>query len=392
MTKKLMVVLFTIASVTAFAQMDEYEIETVEKNISKQASDSVQDDYFKGSNDAYDTANSPQINIYNANSNANKQNQKNKQAQDQEAEQRSKQEAVAQADSGQEFIQRANDIRNSRKNMEVGTEQKMIEKIEWSRIEDEKDRADRLFGNRLEKKKDSYDNGYEDSYKAEKVVVVEKPAYQAPAPAPYKDEVSYEAPVSSWWGEETYFAPVLGMASYNSASNVREGDAAVGLLIGKRLDTGVGIEAGFLYSTYEMDDYTLKQNNSSAVGLKDVTQYNFTLGAKYSFDMGRISPFVGALGSYTYRQFDELRVQNISSTDSNAFDAGLNVGVDVKLAKNFSIGAEYRYMRNVAFDREETKATTNQVNAQCSQTTGGVCRPLEELSYGSFLVNGKITF
>jgi opacity protein-like surface antigen len=397
MTKSLIITLFILGSAVSHAQIDGYEIETIEKDIAKE-NDSDIDSKYKASNKSVDSDSSPQINIYNANSNANKQNQKAKveSAQDSEQEQDTNLDSYAAADAGAEYVVRANEIRKNRKNMEVGTEQKMIEKIEWSRIEDEKERADRLFGNRLEEKKKHHEERDEDEneLRQEKtVVIVEKPVYQAPVAPVHKQEVVVEREeTNNWWGRETYISPMFGTASYGKADNVR-GDMALGVTLGSRLDSNISVEGTFLYSDYQMDDYAHYSFNGTP-GLKDVAQYNGTLGLKYNFDLGRVSPHIGALLGYTYRSYEEKR-NGSGSGDSNAFDAGLSAGVDVKVARNFSIGAEYRYMRNVAYDRTEDKAANqNLVNQQAFNpaTAGKNIQPLEEIGYSMFLVNGKLTF
>jgi len=407
MTSKLMVTLFMLAAASvSYAQnYDDDNVEVVEKNVAHDAdSDANQDQYSKGKMDGYDTKNSPQINIYNANSNANKQNQKAKQATDADvladAESAAKNKNAndskvdSQSEVSQDYIERANGLRRNRKDMEVGTEQKMIEKIEYSRMEDEKDRANRLFGNRLDKK--NYDNDYNnnnDEYKKPQVIVVEKkPEYTAPAPQAaiaYVNETKTSDP-SQWWGKESYIAPVVGSLNID-ASNVRA-DNAFGVAVGSRLDSNVSVEAGFMYSTLEMDDYTISTGHNyygNVPGLKDVDQYGFNLGVKYGFDAGRLSPFVGALAGYTYRNYTEKRGQ-ADSTDSNAIDAGLNIGLDVKLAKNFSLGAEYRWMKNVWYDR--TEPNTANVAAMYPNLNGKSLDALEADGYSALLVNGKFSF
>ncbi|MCC6137081.1 MAG: porin family protein [Bdellovibrionaceae bacterium] len=408
MTKALMITLFSLVSVVSFAQAQEdYNIETIERNISRshdEDSEQAQEEYSDAMNEAEHTQNSPQINIYNANSNANKQNQKGKLEAGAEAVSDAQAEAVndnvseAAADSyvngevGNEYISRSNDIRKARKNMEIGTEAKMVEKIEWSRIEDEKDRADRLFGNRLDK-------NYNDDYKKEepKVIIVEKPAYVAPVQAepayvaPAKAAAVYdvkteEKEVSNWWGEEAYIAPMVGTLNY-SADNVSSGNA-FGVALGSRFDSNVSIEGSFLYGEVQMEDYNVGFYNMP--GLKDVTQYGFGGAVKYNFGMGRISPVVGALGSYTMRDYQETRYNGGGTAESTAFDAGLMVGLDVKIAKNFSIGAEYRLMKNISNDREED---TQQIQPQFfQQTVGKTMEPLEEVDQSMLLLNGKFSF
>lgn len=407
-SKKLMFTIITLVSVVSFAQNDGYveegyeNVEIVEENVARDAAETAgQESYGKVTNDAYDSKNSPQINIYNANSNANKQHQKSRSQVDAQLD--SATAVDNNSEVGNDYILRANDIRRSRKDMEIGTEQKMIEKIEYSRMEDERDRANRLFGNRLDK-------NYNNDYKQEKpqVIVVEKPveyAKPAPAPAPApvyeKNEVSTTEP-SQWWGQEAYIAPMVGSINYSSADNVRP-DSAFGVAVGSRFDSNVSVEASFLYSNLEMDDYniaTYSQNMFQVLpGLKDVTQYGFGAGVKYNFDIGRVSPFIGALAVYNYREYEEMRAQSYTNsvTDSTAFDAGLNVGVDVKIAKNLSLGAEYRWMKNLTYDRSEQSNVTQQfVNQQSQlvfpQTAGKSREALEELGSSAFLINGKFSF
>lgn len=404
MKTKLMVTLFMlIAGSVSYAQDYDDDIEVVEKNVARDSdSDTNQEEYSKSKMDAYDTKNSPQINIYNANSNANKQAQKARQQAEAEALADAEADADALSESksrakndnssefGAEYIARANDMRKDRKDMEVGTEQKMIEKIEYSRMEDEKDRANRLFGNRLNKQ---YDNDYNDNeYKKPQVIVVEKkPEYVAPAPQTAVYETKATEPVSNWWGQESYIAPMIGVMNY-SASNVRA-DTAIGVGFGNRFDSNVSFEGSFLYSTLEMDDYTMvageDDNYNNLPGLKDVNQYGIGAGVKYNFNTGRVSPFVGALLGYTWRDYTETRGTG-DATDSSAIDAGLNIGADVKLAKNFSIGAEYRWMKNVWYDR--TEPDTSNVESDFPELDASNLEPLEEAGYSAFLVNGKFTF
>ena len=183
MGQKLLVTILMLVTTVSFAQHERYqkqapqygrpahveqnepqagndgyeEIETVENTLAQGSEntdgETSQTDNFKGSNSATNTDGSPQINIYNANSNANKQ----KASAAAEGEAEAKVDTYSQTNVGENNGNYGSDIKNSRKNLEYRTDEKVIEKLEWSRIEDEKDRADRLFGNRLDKK---YDNDY----------------------------------------------------------------------------------------------------------------------------------------------------------------------------------------------------------------------------------------
>jgi hypothetical protein len=396
MNKTLLITLMSLISVVSFAQED-YNIESIERNISRshdKEGEQAQEEYSDAMNEAYDTQSSPQINIYNANSNANKQKAESAADANSEAKNDTKvqNDVALESEIGNEYVSRTNDIRNARKSLEVGTEQKTLEKIEWSRMEDEKDRADRLFGNRYNKA---------DDYKKEepKVIVVEKPTYVAPV----QQEPAYVAPVKAapvydvkatetkeevnWWGQEAYVAPMIGSMNY-SADNVSSG-TAYGVAVGSRFDSNVSLEGSFLYGTFEMEDYNVVGTNGFqyVYGLKDVTQYGFGGAVKYNFGMGRISPFIGALGSYTMREYTETRI-GTGSSESTAFDAGLALGADVKIAKNLSLGLEYRVMRNISNDREEQ--TQSQI--QQAQFLGKTAEPLEEVNQQVLLLNGKFSF
>lgn len=408
-----MITIFAIVSVVATAHAQEdYNIETIERNVSRShdaEGEQSQEEYSDAMNEANNTSSSPQINIYNANSNANKQKSQLDAAADAAADAEAKNDVTSdiniESEVGNEYISRTSDIRKARKSMEVGTEAKMVEKLEWSRIEDEKDRADRLFGNRLDK-------NYGNDYKKEepKVIVIEKPAYVAPAyqePAPeYKAPVKVE-PTATYevkdeyeekttvFSEEVYVAPMVGTMNY-SADNVRS-DSVFGLAIGTRFDSNVSVEGNFLYGELEMDDYNTYgyQGNvwggAPQYGLKDVTQYSFGGAVKYNFGKQRISPFVGALGSYTMRDYQETRL-GTGTAESTAIDAGLTLGVDVKVAKNFSVGLEYRIMKNISNDREEDNQFMAQQAQFRPQTAGKTLEPLEEVNQSMLLLNGKFSF
>lgn len=371
------------------------EIETVENTLTSEDADTSQIDNFKGSNEASNTEGSPQINIYNANSNANKQ----KAMSESVAEGESNVDAYSNStvDSSGNY---ASDIKNARKGLEYKTDEKVIEKLEWSRIEDEKDRADRLFGNRLDKK---YDNDYkqEDKYEKPAVVVVEKPVYEAPYK---KTEETYEKnEVStgyddSLFGQQAYISPLLGTMNIDS-SNVQS-DMAVGVAFGTRFATNFSVEGSFLYSDLTMSNEYEVVDGKTYAAFKSGDQYGFGLGVAYHFTgLGRLVPKIGGIIGYTYRELDQTRFGNQSAT-STAVDAGIGIGADMMISKNVSIGAEYRWMSNVSYSRDNSeldearfRANNNRYGhnryGSRSSTSDSA---LEEAGYQMFLVNGKFNF
>lgn len=410
------------------ANQDDVQIEKIYTNTAAaqqpaEAYDGVDNSgyaaYGENDNESRNSKSSPQVNIYNANTNKNDND--HKQTQDQNQEQDLDASVVAEADSesliGQEHVMRANQMRKARKHMEVGTEQKMIEKIEYSRIEDEKDRADRLFGNRLDK---SYNDSYQQQqpyqpapapqpeYKKEetKVIIVEREKDDYDKKDKKDDDYESDAYVAEkspikfgWWGQESYISPMIGTAGYASSVNT-EGNKALGVAVGSRFESGWGVEAAFIYSDYELSDYnqaTIKCNQGVCPVVKDVSQYNLVFGAKYSLPLGMVSPFVGGLLGYTYRDYTgPAGIYQDASATSNSVDAGLNIGADVKVAKNFSIGAEYRWMTNLTYDREDNQTSGTGVSPAAVRffpsSLGLERKPLEEIDYQMFLINGKFTF
>lgn len=397
MTNKFLTTVFVLMTSVSFAQQNKYGESSVESNEIyndvESASDIRDPNLVRGSNEAIDTANSPQINIYNANSNANKQAQKANAQTDSAVD--STLNSDVRADVGNDYIARANEIRRARKDMEVGTEQKMIEKIEWSRIEDEKDRNDRLFGNRLDKKHDNYASDYQNQYQQsqKEVVVVEKPVYQtAPAPSPvvYKEEIKEVYEEKSLLSDsKSYLSPSVGWLTYPSAVNV---DSATnfGIAMGTQFSSGVSIEGGLTYGTFKMEDYDVSTYFGQP-GQKEVNQYGINTAVKYNFTMGRISPNLGAILGYTYRDYTEKRAFDAGTTSSSAVDAGISAGVDFKLTSALSLGVEYRMMKNVWNDREDR--TNNLASTMYRPYSVNQHREkLEAIGSQQFGVNAKFSF
>lgn len=81
---------------------------------------------------------------------------------------------------------RAEAMRKAREHAEVQTEQKIVEKLEQSRLDDERDRADRLFGNRFESPEQK-------PAPAPAPVVVAPAPVAVVAPAPVKEDKSDKA-------------------------------------------------------------------------------------------------------------------------------------------------------------------------------------------------------
>ena len=172
-----------------------------------------------------------------------------------------------------------------------------------------------------------------------------------------------------------YVAAQVGTASYGAA-NIK-GQLASGFSLGMVTPDRFVFEGSFMYGQFKVDDYVGPQATYQTL---DMSQYNFSTAAKYQLLPGKFRPTVGVIASYTRRSYSMpsygygSNSNSILSTD--AFDAGLEGGVDLALTNNFSIGADVRYLWNIASKSSD------------SNTSGGRYNP----NYGSGYTNKNAGF
>ncbi len=262
----------------------------------------------------------------------------------------------------------ADHMRRSREDAELLTEQRIVEKLEQSRLEDEKRRADALFGggfNHIEKKDTAVKA---EEKKAPQVIVVTTPAEvvapkveevkTAPvAPAPTIEEVKEAVrtelkasiPEKEVKKNRMFMSGQLGMMNYESTEI--DTKSSVGFSIGNLSASNFSMEVDFLYSNHYVND--------TFWVYREMDQYNLGLTARYNFPIGKIRPNVGLALSYTLRDYsaprdyaDGYSYDFIGPMKSNAFDAGLVTGVSVAVTEEMEIGLEYRYMTNLSYKYE----------------------------------------
>lgn len=420
MIKQLNAILLGLAlTQAAFAQYDGEEIDVEESNqiVEKDLSDEATETTVKkkkvvteetkkrlGERETKSaSAESPnKIYILN-NSNANATNS-NKPTTIVDTTQAQESTVVATQDNAQQAAidSRASLLKKRRESMETETETVMVEKIEQSRIRDEKNRADRLFGDRL----DVYNpyqpaptqevKGSPVTQKVEVVVkqneVEEQEVVVTPAPAPTKkktkrviEETETEiAPVESdlsYFGERRSFVSLdIGQANYQGASNV-QGGTALGFSLGVELPSRVSLDGRFKYSGYQLEE-TKPDNKTNYVPgvVRDVTQYNFGLGIKYRLLASDFSPTVGGVLSYTYRSYTDKASADYNA-DSTAWDAGLSVGADYRVTNNLTLGLDLTYMSNMSYSINGTPRKFNPSGTN-----------LEEFKYSFVSFSGKFYF
>lgn len=301
---------------------------------------------------------------------------------------------------------RAEQMRRARQNAEMQTEQKIVEKLEESRLREEQERAERLFGNKLESSAAaatatavSTPEGSAATATAVSIapeVKEEKPTQvtiekveivtPAPAPAPIIEDVGESklslAPVVEEERKDRFFiSGILAAPSY-SASNVKS-NFGLGVSLGVITKNNVGLEGTFLFSNHSVDTFWKPGLYS------DLDQYDFGVSAKYYFFPNRLKPYVGGSITYIYREYVGRIKQgawwvNPSEEEStHAVNMGLLAGIDFEVSENFMLGAGFDWNFNV-MNKVDFSATDYGLPANA--------RPLEEIGYYTLKVNAKVTF
>lgn len=222
------------------------------------------------------------------------------------------------------------------------------------------------------------------------VIAPQPPVVIEEAPAPRAAEIRAQAPEVAPVEEprqEMYVSALVGMAKYPDVVNIR-GNMAAGVAVGLNTPSRFGVEASFLYSSYELQDiFSSYYMGYSSGRLVDMTQYNLSIAGKYNIMVGRLRPFVGVVGAYTRRNYYDQWTGGYNSDSfrsSNAFDAGGLVGVDFALTERFAIGADFRYLTNVFFRQNTNYPSTFQY--------GRMNNEIEKLDYYTAGVTAKYTF
>jgi hypothetical protein len=277
---------------------------------------------------------------------------------------------------------RADSIRRNRQDEEMKTESKIVEKLEQSRMEDEKRRAQVLFGDKF----DTLQNG---SQQPQVVAPVAAPAPVQVAPSSQiqaqpiiieqsdslsKDDVREEIRAALEEQEEEivapvqqkYFAGVAGIANYPDAKTI-QGNYSLGASFGTRYDLFM-VEGTFLFSNYTVagvDYYSTGVSGGSIYYPRTISdqfnmnQYQGIISAKYQLLDGFVRPYLGGLMSYSYRTYESnfttyrpLDGSYIYKGDtvatSHSIDLGTDVGVDLEFNDRISIGANFKYLFNLS--------------------------------------------
>lgn len=290
---------------------------------------------------------------------------------------------------------RADSIRRGRQEEELRTESRIVEKLEQSRMEDEKKRAAVLFG-------DKFDNLQNQQQQPQAVQQQQVVPQQAPSsqvqPQPIiinqnetltRDAVREEvraalteddnAIVPSL--EQKYFTANAGIGQYPDIESIK-GNYSLGAGFGTRFDYFL-VEGSFMYSNYSMDAKYVDSFHQVRSANFDMNQYQGIIATKYQLIGGFVRPVVGGLISYSYRQY----VANNNTTfgtagtefgTSHAIDLGLIAGVDLEFNAKMSAGFDLKYMFNMS-------------NKISGQTAAGSA-PVEQLQYFTTGLFARVNF
>lgn len=253
---------------------------------------------------------------------------------------------------------KADYIRKNRQDEEMKTESKIVEKLEQSRMEDEKKRAAVLFGDKF----DNLQNGASVQTAAQlapqpvqtvqPIIIEERESLTRDAvreevrAALEDDSNSIQAPT-----ESRYFSGSAGIGYYPDVKNVK-GNYSLGAAFGTRYDFFM-VEGAFSMSNYGVDVNNFGTFNGGFYRIDnyEVDQYQGSIAAKYQLLSGMVRPVLGGLVAYSYRKYALTNTYAGSSEDtgnSHAIDLGINAGVDLEFSSKFALGFDFKYMFNIS--------------------------------------------
>ncbi|HRO66999.1 MAG TPA: hypothetical protein PL182_05495 [Pseudobdellovibrionaceae bacterium] len=307
---------------------------------------------------------------------------------------------------------RAEAIREARQKAEIETENRIAEKLEQSRIEDEKRRAAQLFGNSMNQVSNNTVNAENVNVNQQQVQAVQ----YVPVVAAAKEEPKAEEPKENTrdiireelraaleteketpveMTEKRYFSAMAGINELPDASNVR-GNYSFAASFGTIYDGAYAVEGTFGYSNYTVADIFGGGVYDPYYGVYiprevDTDQFSGSLAMKYIFLDGMIKPMAGGLMQYSYRTFkwnDSFAPSNGSGdASSHAIDLGIVLGADIEFSKKFSLGFDFRYMWNMA-----SRVNTGSNAGWFADSAYMGSKPIEKFQYYTMGVVGRVNF
>ncbi len=248
---------------------------------------------------------------------------------------------------------RAEELRRQRQQVEMGTESRIAEKLEQSRIEDEKRRADALFGNSFQQMNQAPPPQPPPVQTVQPVVIqsVETVERKETVKEEIQSAIRARHQEEEFVQSQSYVSGLVGIAEYPDVKRVT-GNYAVGVAFGSISDDRLAIEGSFVNAnyTYDLPSYYWPQYFTKDE--VDINQYALGVGARYFFLDSFIRPNVGGIFQYSYREYQwptsyrQAASQNTLAS-SHAIDLGVSAGVELAFTSGFALGLDYRYLFNV---------------------------------------------
>ncbi|MBL7671561.1 MAG: hypothetical protein JNM39_13840 [Bdellovibrionaceae bacterium] len=325
----------------------------------------------------------------------------------------------------------ADRMRKARQEAEMHTETKIVEKLESSRMDDEKRRAQVLFGDKFDRlagQEAGVATPVQQQAPPPAAAVVPPVVPQqvqiqvvpAPAPTPEPEvestrdiireelqsamQVEQDLPPQPI--EKKYFGAILGSGEYQDVKNVTW-NYSFGFTFGTKYDDTFAIEGTFLFTNYTIRavnptigggayGYGYGYGGGYGGGYRpysattyndDVNQYSGSLAMKYFLFSGMVRPVVGGLVEYSYRTHTttdyynrELPSNQKVEVNSHAIDLGGIIGAEVEFSKKVSVGLDFRYLFNLS----------SRINSSNAVFTEGSLT--EKLNRYVFAITGKASF
>ncbi len=320
--------------------------------------------------DMNDSLNSNGVVILNTNTNSNNSSAEAESTAKQGQKTTVEAEAIAQpttiVEASPVVESKAEILRKQRIDAEINTEQKIVEKLEDSRLQEERARAERLFGNKFESNQTIVVEEQKQHH-TPPVVIIEEEKHKIDRPTQVtiekveiihpetdKSEVVIETRHKPHHHEEEkpveknrfFVAGQFGNLSYD-ASNMKS-NYGLGVSAGTIVDNRWALELGYFYSEHSVDTWWVFPLYSK------LDQHDLSASAKYYVLPGKLKPYIGGSATYISRTYNErskyeeywYRNQNEDESTS-AVNLGVLGGVDFFITDNFSIGGGLEYSFNV---------------------------------------------
>jgi hypothetical protein len=322
---------------------------------------------------------------------------------------------------------RAESLRKARQDAELSTEAKIVEKLEQSRLEDEKRRAQILFGDKLSNGAATAEPTAQPAAPAQpvppQIIILPAPVAAPVAEAPKKEEAPADAaaltdkkveaemdaalkletsvaavPVPVTPVMQKYFTGAIGVSDVGS--DVVKGNYALGFTFGTKYDSTYSVEGTFTFSNSEVENIR-NEIYWSPINLFDMNQYSGAVALKYYMFDGMVKPVLGGLAQYSYREFKWSDKNGFSPSlgrsSSHAFDVGALAGIEIEFSPKMRMGFDVRYYKNIAVNRDYSTdrlrynygAMTQQ---QINDVNYGYRTPVEELDAYSYGLSMTVNF